>query len=93
MSAVLDAQRVLVRAIWSCIVDASSMNVVMSGREVNSAIRGLKTAVVAAERARIADAVRHELALVSANPVPWEAGAAAAYHWTLAVIDPKEETE
>ena len=48
-----EAQKVLNKAIWSCIVEASSMNVVMSGAEVNAAIRELKAAIEAAERARV----------------------------------------
>ena len=40
MTATPEATRkALVAAIWECIVDASSMNVVMSGAEVNAAIR------------------------------------------------------
>lgn len=44
-----EAQKALVHAIWTCIVDASSMNVVMHGAE---------DFIVVAERARIAEAVR-----------------------------------
>jgi hypothetical protein len=57
-----EAQKALIKAIWSCIVDASSMNVVLSGPEVNAAIRDLKAAVaaeaVAARNAEIAEDVR-----------------------------------
>jgi hypothetical protein len=42
---VLTAQKALMKAVWNCIVDASSMNVVMSGSEVNAATRALKDAV------------------------------------------------
>ena len=43
--AVSPARQALVKAIWSCIVDASSMNVVMSGAEVNAAMDAYRDAV------------------------------------------------
>ena len=47
-----EAQKALVKAIWSCIVDASSMHVVLSGPEVNAAIRDFKAAIEAEVKAR-----------------------------------------
>ena len=41
------AQATLIQSIWMCIVDASSMNVVLSGTEVNAAIRAFRTAIEA----------------------------------------------
>jgi len=51
---VLEARKALVRAIWSCIVDASSMNVVMSGSEVNAAMDGYRAAVLRELREEVA---------------------------------------
>ena len=42
---VIAARKALVKAIWACIVDASSMNVVMSGPEVNAAMDAYRDAV------------------------------------------------
>lgn len=46
-----DAQVALTKAVWHCIVDASSMNVVMSGSEYNAAVRAFRRAIEAAIRA------------------------------------------
>lgn len=60
-----EAQKALVKAIWTCIVDASSMNVVMHGSEVNAAIRDFRAAIEveagAAERERIAAEIGRNL--------------------------------
>ena len=52
---VSEARKALVKAIWSCIVDASSMNVVMSGPEVNAAMDGYRAAVLRELREEVAD--------------------------------------
>jgi hypothetical protein len=51
---VVDARKALVRAIWSCIVDASSMNVVLSGPEANAAMDGYRAAVLRELRKEVA---------------------------------------
>jgi hypothetical protein len=51
---VVDARKALVKAIWSCIVDASSMNVVLSGPEVNAAMDGYRAAVLRELREEVA---------------------------------------
>jgi hypothetical protein len=45
------AQKRLVAAVWDCIVDASSMNVVLSGPEFNAALRDFRAAIEAEARA------------------------------------------
>ena len=55
---VSEARKALVKAIWSCIVDASSMNVVMSGPEVNAAMDGYRAAVLRELREEVAG-LRH----------------------------------
>ena len=67
----IEARKALVKAIWACIVDASSMNVVMSGPEVNAAMDAYRDAAVADERARIAEAVR-ELAQHWVSGEEWD---------------------
>lgn len=53
------AQKALMKAIWHCIVDASSMNVVMSGGEVNKATRNLRAAIEAeARQSALTEAIR-----------------------------------
>lgn len=52
------AEKAVWKAVWKCIVDASSMNVVLSGPEYKAAMRDYRVAVEAAERARIVAAVK-----------------------------------
>jgi hypothetical protein len=65
---IIEARKALVKAIWSCIVDASSMNVVMSGPEVNAAMDAYRDAVITAERARIAATYRELRGYPSSGP-------------------------
>ena len=92
------AQKALMKAIWRCIVDASSMNVVMSGREVNEATRQLRAAIereaVAQERARLRAAVE---GLPDVNPTP-TVGEGRSTDWpmvrraaVLRLLDPEAE--
>lgn len=52
------AQTVLVKAVWKCIVESSSMAVVMSGREVNDAIYAYRSEARSALLAELAEKVR-----------------------------------
>ena len=52
------AEKAVSKAVWACICDASTMNVVLSGPEYKAAMRDYRAAIEANERARIAEAVR-----------------------------------
>ena len=77
------AQKALMKAIWHCIVDASSMNVVMSGGEVNKATRNLRAAIEAeARQSALAEAIRR----VEAARDQHDGYCPAAFRETLAIL-------
>ena len=51
------AEKAVWKAVWACICDASTMNVVLSGPEYKAAMRDYRTAIEANERARISETV------------------------------------
>jgi hypothetical protein len=58
-----EARRALVKAIWKAIVEASTMNVVLSGRDVNEAMDAYRAAIEAVAR----EQAEAQLTLIAAN--------------------------